>query len=65
MADTVGRRKANHILATGATAVFTGNVGCLLQIARYIRDEQPNFWIAHPIDALWASYSGELPVSLK
>ena len=61
MSETLGRRKAKNILATGARAAFTGNVGCLLQIARYLRDERPDFWIAHPIDALWASYSGEMP----
>jgi glycolate oxidase iron-sulfur subunit len=65
MAETVGRRKARNILATGAQAVFTGNVGCLLQIARYVRIERPDVWIAHPIDALWASYSGELPADVR
>jgi glycolate oxidase iron-sulfur subunit len=58
MSEQLGRRKARHILDTGAQAVFTGNVGCLLQIARYLREEQPDFWVAHPVDALWASYSG-------
>jgi glycolate oxidase iron-sulfur subunit len=57
MAERLGRRKARHILDTGARAVFTGNVGCLLQIARHLRAERPDLWIAHPIDALWASYS--------
>jgi glycolate oxidase iron-sulfur subunit len=38
--------------------VFTGNVGCLLQVGRYLRKERPDMWIAHPVDALWASYSG-------
>jgi glycolate oxidase iron-sulfur subunit len=60
MAAQVGKRKANHILATGAQALFTGNVGCLLQIARHLRDERPNLWVAHPIEALWASYTGVL-----
>ena len=46
-------------------AVFTGNVGCLLQIARHLRERQPGFWVAHPIDALWAAYSGELPLELR
>jgi glycolate oxidase iron-sulfur subunit len=59
MAERLGRRKAENILATGARAVFTGNVGCLLQITRYLRERQPDFWVAHPIDALWASYSGQ------
>jgi glycolate oxidase iron-sulfur subunit len=61
MAERLGRRKARNILATGARAVFAGNVGCLLQIERHLRAERPDFWVAHPIDALWASYSGEIP----
>jgi glycolate oxidase iron-sulfur subunit len=59
MAERLGRRKAQHLLATGADAVFSANVGCLLQIGRYLRGEKPGVWIAHPIDALWASYSGK------
>lgn len=58
MAERLGRRKARNILDTGAEAVFTGNVGCLLQIGRYLRAEKPDLWTAHPVDALWASYSG-------
>lgn len=65
MSEQLGRRKAGNILNTGAQAVFTGNVGCLLQIARYLREQQPNFWVAHPVDALWACYSGELPDTIK
>jgi glycolate oxidase iron-sulfur subunit len=58
MAAQVGQRKARNILDTGAEAVFTGNVGCLLQIGRHLRAERPGMWIAHPIDALWKSYRG-------
>jgi glycolate oxidase iron-sulfur subunit len=58
MAERLGRRKAENILATGARAVFSGNVGCLLQIGRYLRKVRPALRVAHPIDALWASYSG-------
>jgi glycolate oxidase iron-sulfur subunit len=65
MAEQLGRRKARNILDTGARAVFTGNVGCLLQIGRYLRAERPEMWIAHPVDALWASYSGKMPAILK
>jgi glycolate oxidase iron-sulfur subunit len=61
MAERLGRRKLANIRATGAQAVFTGNVGCLLQIARHARADAPKLWIAHPIDALWASYTGEFP----
>ena len=64
MAEQVGLRKAEHILATEARAVFTGNVGCLLQIGKHLRRKRPYLWVAHPIDALWASYSGQMPGEL-
>jgi glycolate oxidase iron-sulfur subunit len=65
MAEQVGRRKARDIIGTGARAVFAGNVGCLLQIDRQLRAEGADLWVAHPMDALWASYSGELPAPLR
>ncbi|MFM7148420.1 MAG: (Fe-S)-binding protein [Gemmataceae bacterium] len=65
MSEEIGKRKARHILATGAEAVFTGNVGCLLQITRYLQAEKPDFWVAHPIEALWDSYSGTNPRSTR
>jgi len=55
MAERLGQRKVQNILATGAQAVFTGNVGCILQIGRYLRQHGSNLPVAHPIDALWAS----------
>ncbi len=58
MAERLGQRKARNLLATGADAVFSANVGCLIQIGRYLRAQKPGVWIAHPIDALWASYRG-------
>jgi glycolate oxidase iron-sulfur subunit len=65
MAERLGRRKSQHVLDTGAQAVFTGNVGCLLQIGRHVRAKNPNLWVAHPVDALWASYSGEYPSQVR
>jgi glycolate oxidase iron-sulfur subunit len=64
MARRLGERKAKNILETGAKAVFTGNVGCLLQIGRYLRPAHPELWVAHPVDALWASYNGKLPAAM-
>jgi glycolate oxidase iron-sulfur subunit len=61
MAERLGKRKAQNLLATGADAVFSANVGCLIQIGRYLRAQKPAVWIAHPVDALWASYSGQRP----
>lgn len=59
MAERLGKRKSDNLLATQAEAVFTANAGCLLQIAKHLRAEHPNIWVAHPIEALWASYSDE------
>jgi glycolate oxidase iron-sulfur subunit len=59
MAERLGARKIKNILDTGAQAVFSGNVGCLLQIGRHLRAQKPDFWVAHTIDALWASYRGK------
>jgi glycolate oxidase iron-sulfur subunit len=61
MAERLGRRKASNIEAGNVQAVFAGNVGCLLQIGRYLRSSLPRLWLAHPVDALWASYRGIIP----
>jgi glycolate oxidase iron-sulfur subunit len=58
MAERLGGRKAKNIIDTKAQAVFTGNVGCLLQIARHLKKDAPEIIVAHPIDALWASHTG-------
>jgi len=63
MAERLGQRKARHIVESGAEAVFTGNVGCILQIGRYLRQLRPEMWVAHPVDALWASYTGQTMAS--
>jgi glycolate oxidase iron-sulfur subunit len=59
MAERLGKRKVDHILASGADAVIAANVGCLIQIGRHLRQEQRDTLVAHPIDILWASYSGK------
>lgn len=58
MSEQLGRRKAERILATGADAVLTGNVGCLMQIAKYVRQQKPNLEVLHPVDVLWRAYGG-------
>jgi len=65
MAEALGDRKRDNILTTGAKALFTGNVGCLMQITRHVKSIDPSIWCAHPIDALWASYTGEMPEGLR
>jgi glycolate oxidase iron-sulfur subunit len=64
MAERLGQRKIKNILDTRAEAVLTGNVGCLLQIGRHLRTLRPDIWVAHPVDALWASYSGQVKLQI-
>ncbi|MSU78584.1 MAG: 4Fe-4S dicluster domain-containing protein [Gemmataceae bacterium] len=59
MAERLGERKAKNVLDTNAEALFVSNFGCQIQLGRYLRDKKPSLTIAHPIDALWASYNGE------
>lgn len=58
MSARLGQRKAERILATGADAVLTGNVGCLLQISKHLRQSRPNLEVLHPVDVLWRAYGG-------
>jgi glycolate oxidase iron-sulfur subunit len=62
MAERLGDRKAENIRATGAKVLLTGNVGCLMQITRHLGND---ITCLHPMDLLWASYSGELPAGLQ
>jgi glycolate oxidase iron-sulfur subunit len=58
MSETLGRRKLEHITATGAAIVATGNVGCILQIARQIKQAGSAIEVLHPIDLLDRAYRG-------
>ncbi len=58
MSERLGRRKMDHIEATGAEMVVTGNVGCILQIARKIKERGRPMQIAHPVDLLDQAYKG-------
>ena len=62
MSERLGRRKMDNIAATGADVVATGNVGCILQIARKIKERGSPMRVEHPVDLLDQAYRGE-PVS--
>jgi len=56
----LGRRKAENVLATGAQAVASGNIGCMEQIAQY--SGLPN---VHTVELLdWAT-GGPRPRALE
>jgi len=59
MSERLGRRKMDHIEATGARMVVTGNVGCILQIARKVKERNSQIKVAHPIDLLDRAYRGK------
>lgn len=61
MAAQLGERKLQHILATGANAVITSNAGCIMQIAREIRQRGHKMPVYHPMELLDWSYRGVPP----
>jgi glycolate oxidase iron-sulfur subunit len=63
MSERLGRRKLACIEATGAQAVATGNVGCILQIARMIKERGLSIDVVHPVDLLDRSYRAKRPDS--
>jgi glycolate dehydrogenase iron-sulfur subunit len=56
MSERLGRRKMDNIQATGAQIVATGNVGCILQIARKVKERGSPIAVVHPVDLLDRAY---------
>jgi glycolate oxidase iron-sulfur subunit len=56
MSERLGKRKMDNIEKTGATIVATGNVGCIMQIARKVRERGSAIDVIHPVDLLDESY---------
>ena len=52
MADRLLERKVDHVLATEAPIVVTGNPGCLLQIAKGVRARGTRLEVLHPVELL-------------
>jgi glycolate oxidase iron-sulfur subunit len=53
--EELGRRKARHLLATGAEAIAAGNPGCTLQIGRYLEEAGRPLPVYHPVELLQAA----------
>jgi glycolate oxidase iron-sulfur subunit len=49
-------RKMKHVAATGASAIATGNPGCMMQIALGIRQQGLPMDVVHPIQLLDEAY---------
>lgn len=56
IAGELGRRKAQHILATGAEAVATGNIGCIVQIRGHLQSLDRLLPVFHTIELLDLAY---------
>ena len=59
MADKLLQRKLDHIAATGATVVATGNPGCLLQIQNGLKARGVKLEVVHPVTLLARGYRSE------
>ncbi|MEI9998038.1 MAG: (Fe-S)-binding protein [Verrucomicrobiota bacterium] len=58
MAEKLLQRKLDHIAATGAQIVATGNPGCLLQIQNGLRARGADTACVHPVTLLARAYRG-------
>jgi glycolate oxidase iron-sulfur subunit len=54
----LGRRKAQNLLATDAAAIASGNPGCTLQMATYLKEEGRPLPIYHPVELVDRSIRG-------
>ena len=57
VAGDLGRRKAEALLATGAEAVATGNIGCLTQIQTSLRALGRDLPVMHTLQVLDRAYA--------
>ncbi|HEX3318702.1 MAG TPA: heterodisulfide reductase-related iron-sulfur binding cluster [Solirubrobacteraceae bacterium] len=57
-ASELGRRKADHLIATGAQAIAAANPGCTLQIVAHLAAQGRELPVYHPVQLLDASIAG-------
>ena len=57
IAQELGRRKAEHIIATGADVIVTGNIGCMTQIRTHLVRQNRPIPIMHTIELLARAYA--------
>lgn len=56
IAGKLGDRKAQSVLASGAAAVVTGNIGCLVQIDKHLRGHTDRVAVLHTVQVLDRAY---------
>lgn len=58
IANTLGERKVDNIVSTGAQAVVTGNIGCMTQIQTHLLQKDKPLPLWHTIELLELAYEG-------
>lgn len=56
IAGRLGARKAKSIVDTGASAVVTGNIGCLVQIEKHLQSRSDRVAVLHTVQILDRAY---------
>jgi glycolate oxidase iron-sulfur subunit len=59
-ADALGARKADNLLATGATLIASGNIGCLTQVDTHLRARGHRIPVLHTLQVLDRAYTQTL-----
>ena len=59
MADRLGKRKAQNVIAADADVVTTANPGCALQMQSHLRKAQSDLPVRHVIEVLDAAYAAK------
>ena len=65
IADSLGAAKARAVSATGAQAVVTGNVGCLVQVAAHLERIGHPIPVLHTMQALDGGLSAAAPAHAR
>jgi len=60
IAQNLGERKAENVIATGASVVVTGNIGCLVQIDKHLRSFGDRVAVLHTVQVLDRAYQQKL-----
>ena len=58
IANSLGRKKVDHILSTEPDVIATGNIGCLTQLATHLKRKQSSVPVRHTMQILRDAYAG-------
>jgi len=58
----LGREKAANIIATGANILALGNIGCEIQIQRYLQEANSQIRVMHTVELLDCAYRNADPL---